>query len=203
MRLALATVLLWALLGGVAQACTRVAASNAAIDPGRIDQARLSQAILGEVNFVRCQAGRRAVTAAPGTLIQSATAHSVWMAQAGTLSHQGRGASGRGLADRVRSAGLRVRTAGENIAQLPRYTFGSQRFRVIDRGACVFQTRAGRQIPPHSYQSLARQVVALWMASPGHRRNVLDPDVSAMGAGAAFSQSNTCGDYWVTQIFVG
>lgn len=203
MRAAWVAVLLWASLGGLAQACTRTPASNAVIDPSRIDQAQLSQAILGEVNFVRCQAGRRAVNPAPDTLTQSATAHSVWMAGAGTLSHQGRGASGRGLADRVRSAGIRVRTAGENIAQLPRYTFGSKRFRVIDRGACVFKTRAGRQIPPHSYQSLARQVVALWMASPDHRRNVLDPGVSAMGAGAAFSQSNTCGDYWVTQIFVG
>ncbi|MEO0653955.1 MAG: CAP domain-containing protein, partial [Pseudomonadota bacterium] len=68
---------------------------------------------------------------------------------------------------------------------------------------CIFADRQGQQIPPHSYASLAQRVVTLWLDSPGHRRNILAPNVSAMAAGTAFSQSDTCGDFWITQVFVG
>ncbi|MEO0653954.1 MAG: hypothetical protein AAFY77_03695, partial [Pseudomonadota bacterium] len=78
-------------------------------------------------------AGLPTLAAAPETLKMSATAQSSWKARSGRLSHRGRGASGRELMDRVRFARLQVRAASENIAQLPRYTFGTQRFRVIDR----------------------------------------------------------------------
>lgn len=187
-----------------ATACDRPApARDAIVTPHAIDQPRLSRAILAEVNYARCTAGLRTLAAAPETLTESATAHSDWMARSGRLSHRGRGTSGRELMDRVRFARLRVQAASENIAQLPRYTFGTQRFRVIDRGACVFADRQGQQIPPHSYASLAQRVVTLWLDSPGHRRNILAPNVSAMAAGTAFSQSDTCGDFWITQVFVG
>ncbi|MBT8455074.1 MAG: hypothetical protein KJO15_03130, partial [Alphaproteobacteria bacterium] len=55
----------------------------------------------------------------------------------------------------------------------------------------------------HSYATLAREVVTMWIDSPGHRRNILDRNVTAMSTGAAVSQSRACGDVWLTQIFVG
>lgn len=202
-RAVAALVVMIGLGAGAALACDRPVGSRTGVDPGRIDQSALSQAILAEVNYARCQSGQRALRQAPNSLTASTTAHSAWMAQVRRLSHLGRGASGRDLRTRVQSAGIPMRTASENIAQLPRFAFGGQRFRVIDRGSCQFQNRDGRQIAPHSYSSLAERVVALWLASPGHRRNVLDPGVTAMAAGTAFSQSDTCGDFWITQIFVG
>ncbi|MEO0701363.1 MAG: CAP domain-containing protein [Pseudomonadota bacterium] len=192
-----------ALSATAAYACDRPVGASAAVDPNRINQVALSQAILAEVNHARCQSGLRALGQAPQTLLSSATAHSDWMAGARTLSHRGRGASGRTLRDRLNSARLPVRAASENIAQLPRYAFGTRQFRVVDRRSCQFEDARGRTIPAHSYGSLAQRVVALWLASPGHRRNVLDASVTTMAAGTAFSASNTCGDFWITQIFVG
>lgn len=155
-----------------------------------------------EVNYHRCRNGIGALSPAGGTLIASAKAHSAWMARAGKLSHTGRGASGRGLADRIKAAGIAPTFGSENLAQLPRYQFGTQPFRVNNRGRCDFSTARGSQVPPHSYASVAREVVTLWMQSPGHRRNVLDRRAERLSTAAAFSNDRNCGKLWFTQIFV-
>src|SRR5690606_13092160 len=38
----------------------------------------------------------------------------------------------------------------------------------------------------HSYRSLAEEVVDEWMASEGHRANILDPRARQLGVGVAF-----------------
>lgn len=43
----------------------------------------------------------------------------------------------------------------------------------------------GVPLPPQTYNSLARSVVDSWMNSPGHRRNILSPDLKFMGIGSA------------------
>lgn len=46
-----------------------------------------------------------------------------------------------------------------------------------------------------------REVVRLWMSSPGHRANILDPDFTAIGM-AAWRSADT-GRKYVTQDFGG
>jgi uncharacterized protein YkwD len=186
-----------------ALACTRPTGSNAAISASRIDQGYLSQAILGEVNYQRCRAGRAPLSLAPQPLTRVAEGHSAWMAGTGRMSHTGGRASGRTLSDRARRSGLTVRTFAENLAFLPRYRFGGRPFRVSDRHKCQFRTLNGREVAPHTYGSLAREVVVMWMQSPGHRRTLLSPKLRRMSAAASLSQEGYCGRYYVTQMFIG
>ena len=171
--------------------------------PGRgIDRDLLDAAFRAEVNRHRCARGLPALApAAP--MARQAQTHSRWMAEAGKLSHTSTVRGRRKLMDRLRASGLRFRTGTENIGMVPRYRIDGGRFRVLDAGACRFATAAGKALPPHSYASLARHVVAMWMNSPGHRRNVLDPQVRRVATAAAPQPAPHCGRVWLTQNFIG
>lgn len=191
------------LAAGPVLACRAPSGSDAQIPIDRINQAMLSRAILAEVNHVRCQKGRRALALAHDNLTSVALGHSTWMASAGTMSHVGGRDTGRTLTDRVRRAGLRPATYAENLAFLPRYRFGGKPFKIADRSSCRFMSVDGNRIGQHSYGSLAREVVRMWMQSPGHRRNLLDPTQRRMSAAASLSAEGFCGRFYVTQIFTG
>jgi len=53
--------------------------------------------------------------------------------------------------------------------------------------------------PASQADGLARQVVAGWMRSHGHRKNLLDPDFTHLGVGAVRRE----GEIFVTQLFAG
>lgn len=204
--LRLVAFLLAILLPTLTYACTRAAlpqSAYAAVPADRIDLGRLNAAVLAEVNYERCQQGLRPLASADTRLLSVTMDHSAWMASKGTLSHKSNVRGRRTLGDRLKASRMRVRTASENIAVLSRYQFGQSRFRVLDSRQCQFADRAGRQIAPHSYASLARTVVGLWMQSAGHRRNILDRKVTRVSTSAAFGNSQHCGQFWVTQNFVG
>jgi uncharacterized protein YkwD len=76
--------------------------------------------------------------------------------------------AGRRPADRVRAAGIDFRRIGENVA-----------------------TNKGTEDPP-------RTAVEGWMTSPGHRRQILDPDFVETGVGIAVGDDGT---YAFTQLF--
>lgn len=203
LRLVRLAALIGAFSAASAAACVVPTGSDARLNQDRIDQQLLSQAILAEVNYRRCQARLDALKPATATLVQVAKGHSAWMAASGRMSHRGGRETGRTLSDRVRRAGLRPQIYAENLAFLPRYRFGENRFRVDSRADCRFVASDGRVIDQHSYRSLARTVVSMWMKSPGHRRNMLSTRQRHMSAGASLSPDDLCGRYYITQIFVG
>lgn len=43
-------------------------------------------------------------------------------------------------------------------------------------------------------------VVAGWMASPGHRANILNASLTQVGAGYAYCSNTTYGHYWTLQL---
>ena len=43
-------------------------------------------------------------------------------------------------------------------------------------------------------------VVSGWMNSPGHRANILDPNLTHIGVGYAYYSSTTYGDYWTADF---
>ena len=51
-------------------------------------------------------------------------------------------------------------------------------------------------------QRTAAAVVQGWMESPGHCRNIMNPDYNVIGIGYAFVESSDFGEYW-TQNFAG
>ncbi len=189
-----------------ASACVRasVPGADAIIDPAkRINQKLLTRAILSEVNYERCKAGLAPLTP-ENALVRIAEGHSKWMAKARNVSHKSTIAGRRSLRARIKSTGIRIRTGAENIGMVHRFRIDRIRFRIRSASSCHFETFSGKRIPPHSYASLARTVVGYWMASHGHRANILNRDVQKMGTAAAFDRSaEYCGAYYITQDFTG
>lgn len=194
------------LLAGAAEACSRagVRGADAVIRPeARIDQGLVDEAIRAELNYRRCKAGLPPLAEASG-LRKVAGQHAKWMAGARKLSHRS-GTPGQGTAlARIKAAGVKFRAGSENIGQVARFQIDGKHFRIASASSCGFVGGNGRTIPPHSYTSLAQTIVAYWMASADHRRNILDRKVSRVGSGVGFdARAPYCGNYYVSQNFAG
>jgi len=192
---------------GAAAACTlRVPAEAArrAVPGGNLDLTLLDAAVRAELNVARCRHGLPALRGAGNALTRSGAAHSRWMVSARNLSHRSNISGRRTASDRIRAAGIRLRAGSENIGYVSRYRIDGLRFRILDAASCSFATYGGEPLPAHTYASLAKAIVANLMASPGHRRNILDRRVDRVATGAAFDASGPhCGRIWFTQSFVG
>ncbi len=194
-------------LPSAADACSRTvskAATQSVVPTGNINQNLLSDAVRAEVNFHRCRAGLPAVASAGSSLTKEAHGHSRWMAKRQKLSHQSTVRGRSTLRQRVKASGLKFRIGSENIGMVHRYQIDSKRFQIVDASRCKFRLSNGQPLPAHTYASLARHIVDLWMNSPGHRRNVLDRQAREVTTGLAFDpKANYCGRYWLTQKFIG
>ena len=92
----------------------------------------------------------------------------------------------RTLRDRLNKQGINPKYLGENISS----TFGIQ----YEEGKKIAKPRTlgefryltashSAPIPPHTYLTFAKMVVQLWMNSPGHRQNILNPIFTHLGCG--------------------
>jgi len=114
--------------------------------------------------------------------------HSEAMARAARLSHWSR--DGGTVQTRLRAAGHRHWSrVGENIA-----VASAAKYRTSD------QTGRYRTVGCHEPRMLARELVAGWDLSPGHRDNMLDAGFSHIGSGAAYDPGSE--RIYVTHVFV-
>ena len=210
MKLKFAAVVFGAALvlsASVAEACSRkmpAKAESTIVPTARINQSLLDAAIRAEVNFHRCRAGRSALDAGGSSLTRVAQGHSKWMAKTQILSHKSTVPGRASLSQRVKATGARFRTGSENIGFVHRYQIDNKRFRILNSSACQFASYEGQSLDAHSYASLARHAVNLWMNSPGHRKNILDKRVKAVSTAVAFDpKAQYCGRFWLTQNFIG
>ena len=190
-----------------AQTCSRNVSAKAAqtvVPSTRINQSLLDDAIRAEANFHRCRAGRKTLADAGGGLASQARKHSSWMARTQQLTHRSTVSGSSTLKQRLKKSGIKFRTGAENIGMVHRYQIDNQRFKIVSSNACQFTTYGGKPLPAHTYASLARHVVNLWMNSPGHRKNILNRKVKKISTAVAFdSNAQYCGRFWLTQNFVG
>lgn len=190
-----------------AEACSRTVskqATQSVVPTGQISQALLDSVVRAEVNFHRCRAGLPALKDAGQGLDKQAAKHSKWMAKSQQLSHRSSVPGLATLKQRVQASGVRYRTGSENIGMVHRYQIDNRRFKILNSGQCKFATREGQALPAHSYASLARHIVNLWMNSPGHRKNILDRRVTRVSTAVAFDpNAKYCGRFWLTQNFIG
>lgn len=191
---------------GAAEACSRAMPKGAETiirADTRIDQRLVDAAILAEVNYHRCKAGLTQLKRANG-LRNVANTHASWMARQQQLSHRSTVAGQSTAAARLKSSGIRFRAGSENIGYIARYQIDGRRFLIRDRANCGFATNSGQPIPPHSYASMARTIVDLWMGSSKHRRNILDRKVTQVGSAVGFDpRSEYCGRLYISQSFAG
>lgn len=187
-----------------ANACSKksISGGNQVIQSGkRINASLLDAAVRVEVNYHRCRAGLSGLRSNI-KLRDTAKGHSNWMARARNMTHKSTISGRRTLSDRVNKSGLRWKAISENIGKTYRFQVEQKVFYVDDIAACQFTNASGQMIQPHSYQSLARHIVGLWMASPSHRRNILDRRMQMVGSAVSFdSKAHYCGTFYVTQNF--
>ena len=202
----LAAILLLIPASAAWSACSAPAFSAAqrnTIQVAAPNQALFSAALVLALNQQRCQAGRDPMTTAANH-IKAATFHSENMVKTRKFSHRSSVAGQRTFKDRARLAGMSFRYLAENIARRPRFNFPlGKSFRVVNRSSCRFADPAtGKTIAAHSYASLAQSVTAQWMASSGHRKNILNRKSKRTGAAVAFdARAANCGDFYITQIY--
>ena len=193
-------------LAGYAQACSTPALTGAhnAVAPAKSpDSALFDSVVLHYVNKVRCSKGLSALTSASG-LVDVAEVHSKWMAKSQQLNHKSRVSGMNTFKKRLKASGVGSRAGSEHIGVTHRYQLETAGvFLIRDLSACWFEAK-GRTIPAHSYKSLANHIVNMWMASSGHRKNILARKSKLTGASLAFDgKSPNCGRYFIMQNFAG
>lgn len=84
-----------------------------------------------------------------------------------------------------RSQRFQARAHAENVASefLYAYRSGSLYYVVQTHGGNQYYTNRNQRIPPHTYLSFAEALVRDWMGSPGHRSNILHPELKSLGCG--------------------
>jgi len=136
----------------------------------KADTAKAARQIIEQTNAFRKDERRAAVTVSK-ELTAAAEAFARYMAEKDRYGHT---ADGRRPSDRAKKQGYEYCIVLENIA----YQYSSLDFETED---------------------LAKRFVRGWEKSPGHRRNMLDPDVTQTGVGVARSEKT--GHYYAVQMF--
>jgi uncharacterized protein YkwD len=190
--------------GACADAAAPDPALLAPIDRYAMDQWLLDGAVRREVNRQRCKRGLVPLAEDPG-LSRAASLHSGDMVVHEFFDHASPVAGRATPADRLALTGVQWTRLAENIATLSIYDFRDKHFIVRDAANCDFAfSRGGPAIKPRTYAGAAEALVDAWMDSSGHRRNILKPDMTRVGTGAAVKPDpQVCGELVVVQNFAG
>jgi uncharacterized protein YkwD len=174
---------------------------NATVDRSAFDAALFDKAVLHYTNVKRCNNGLNPLSADLG-LRRAASVHSQDMAQQNFFGHTSPVAGRAKLTDRLKGNGVQFRAAAENLAKRSRLQLISGKpYTVIDRASCTF-AYSGQTIQPHSYRTMASELVDQWEASPEHRTNLMNPRYTRLGTGGSFQENaRNCGDIVATQNF--
>lgn len=167
----------------------------------RIDEGLFNQAVLLYSNEVRREHGRAPLRADPA-LSRAAVDHARNMARLRTHSHVLPVRGQQNLADRMHRQSLDFRMAAENIAMDKVYRLLGRPISVKHEGCRFTYDDTKEPVPAHTYGSLAREVVARWLASPKHRVSLLNKTYQRLGAGIGVDVAGpACGDFYLVQDF--
>lgn len=170
-----------------------------------IDQTLLSAAVFHETNVRRQQAGRNTLRH-DARLDRAARLHADRMVEDRFFDHINPSqADLRTPKDRVLSVGFSPMYISENIATHfdIRYKDGTAFYKLPkQKGGGVSYTPNGPPITHHTYHSFAISLMDQWMASKGHRRNILSKYPTQFGAGCAIRpESSGMNKLYCVQLF--
>jgi len=172
-------------VSGPAQATTtsaltagyHMAAADCTVSPDPGEWTNIAWQIFDLINQQREQNGVATLQADQG-VSDAAIAHSVNMANTGIFSHV---IDGKGPDARLRDHGVTFTAWGENI---------------------VYDSCQTNGQPAWNVAGFAQESVNRWMNSPGHRRNILDPNFNYTGIGVAAIARDGQGYIYSTQDFI-
>jgi len=172
-------------VSGAAQATTAsastagypTASANCTVSPDPNSWSNIAWQIYHLINQQRNQNGVESLAVDSG-VTNAAIGHSANMARTGIFSHV---IDGKGPDDRLREQGVTFTGWGENIAYDWCQTNGQ---------------------PSWNVAGAAQEFVTGWMNSPGHRRNILNPNFNYTGIGVAAIARDGRGYIYATQVFI-
>ncbi len=164
-----------------------------------IDFEKLNYSIYEKTNAVRKDNSLSLLTYSTELSIISSL-HSTQMKKFNFFSHTNKfNQSLKDLKDRVSFFNLNFSKVTENIADLSLLnTFTEEVFEIrkCENQINFFSKKNGNQFNFHTITSFSEYVVNAWMNSKGHRKNILDSDVTHLGCGAVlyYREINNLGD---------
>ncbi len=177
-----------------------------ALDFEKLDQGLLDAAVFHETNRRRIRKGLSPLAFEP-VLREAAAMQVRGMTRMREISHKHPDADKKTMGDRFGLLGIDTRMRAENVAMVfgIRYESGTDVYKRMKRGRAVFSLQAGGPpIPPHSYSSFATHLLDEWMASPGHRKNILTADLKTLGTSSMHDRPAMGMDkFYCAQEFAG
>ena len=171
------------------------------IAPTAINDTLFDRMVATEANRMRARHGVAPLDTDPG-LARAAAVHARNMARFRTLSHDLPARGQESLGERLRTASVSYRRAGENILSEKVYRIIGAPVSAQFDGCSFTYAGSGAPVPMHSYASLAEAAMAQWMASPLHRDNLLSPHFRRIGTAFAIDPAGSaCGDVYLAQVF--
>ena len=165
---------------------------NQPLDPRAIDYPLLHAAVFYATNLERKKHGVALFKHGPALEV-AAQGHSQAMSQHHFFSHTSVIPGMERMGQRLKKAGVPSGYLAENIAQFSglNYTAGKSVYTPATNGGYFSYTPKGTPLRPRTYAEVGKTVVQQWMDSPGHRRNILNPNLKYLGAGlSAFEKKS-------------
>ncbi len=171
---------------------------------GQHDAKLLERAVLYYTNQARCQLGLQPLRRDGGVAL-TARNHAYDMARLNFFEHVSPIPERRTLSDRLGEVRVPYTLAAENIIEARYMAYKNRtRFKTIDAEQCLYTYSSGEPIARHNYRTLAKELVDRWLGSTGHRRNILDPNLTRHGFAIAPNRTKTlCGGLFGAQVFAG
>ena len=144
-------------------------------DPPDYNEEHLERLVFEAVNRTRRSEGLRPFVL-DERLTEAARIHSRDLVQWGRTGHTG--SNGSTPTQRIRQTGWVAHQLAENIYRGSLYAYVT---RTLEEGEPIHE-----EYHWEAPERLARLAVDGWMSSPGHRTNMLDPDLRMAGFGVAF-----------------
>lgn len=164
----------------------RIESLSASIDFSKIDYPLLQAAIFFATNEERKKA-KLDLFEFRSEIENVAVGHAQDMVKYGFYSHTSTIRIKRSVLDRFHLEGMNPEFYGENICSTYglQYQVGRKVNPSYSGGEFTYAFTSKKEvILPHTYLSFAKSVVKLWMDSPGHRKNILNPQFKTLGCGA-------------------
>lgn len=165
---------------------------QAILDPRQIDYPLLHAAVFYATNLAREAEGLPPFQHS-SALERAAAAHSQAMTQHDFFSHTSVIVGKESMKARLSAEGIPDSYLAENIAQFSGldYIAGKAVYSPVTNGGYFSYDYKGTPLKNRSYASAGQAVVTQWMNSPGHRSNILNPNLKYLGAGlSAFEKKS-------------
>lgn len=106
--------------------------------------------------------------------------------------------------DRVKAFGLNNSWVGENIVLNPFYDIENIPEIYLTKGLKNRYKKPilKRKAKEKTYLDIAKELIKIWMHSPGHKQNILNKDYTHLGCGAYFYRDKTSMTVLATQNFM-